>query len=81
MSWLVWLLRLVRRPWLAWPIAEGDYEAAQPYIFRTSNGGLSNTQFDLRGVFVGASLPALPLVGLGALAACLAVAGSRRLLR
>ncbi len=61
--------------------AVGDYQAQQPYILRTSNGGIVNTQSDLRGVFVGASLPALPLVGLGALAACLAVAGSRRLRR
>ena len=60
--------------------AEGDYEAS-PFIWRTTNGGSSNTRFDLRGGFVGASLPALPLVGLAALAACLAVAGSRRLLR
>ena len=61
--------------------AVGDYQAQQPYIFRTSNGGLSNTQYDLRGVFVGSSLPALPLVALAVLAACLAVAGARRLRR
>ena len=60
--------------------AEGDYEATS-FIQRTTNGGMANTLFDLRGAFVGASLPALPLVGLGALAACLAVVGSRRVLR
>jgi hypothetical protein len=49
--------------------AEGDYEAAQAYIFRTSNGGLANLQQLLRGAFVGASLPALPLLGFAALAA------------
>ena len=42
--------------------AEGDYEAS-PYIARTSNGGLANTKQEFRGRFVGASIPALPLVG------------------
>jgi hypothetical protein len=59
--------------------AEGDYEAEQFYVFRTSNGGLSNNQRRWRGAFQGASLPALPLVGFGALALGLAVIGGRAL--
>jgi len=60
--------------------AEGDYEAS-PYIRRTSNGGSANTNWELRGTFVGAGIPMLPLVGLGALATGLAVVGARTLLR
>ena len=54
-------------------------QAVTWYITRTSNGGLSNNQNFLRGTFVGAALPALPLVGFGILALGLAVAGGRRL--
>jgi hypothetical protein len=60
--------------------AVGDYESAAPYIFRTSNGGLSNNQYRLRGAFHGSSLPALPLIGFGALALSLAVIGARSLM-
>jgi hypothetical protein len=52
---------------------EGDYEAVSWYVRVTSNGGLSNSQERLRGAFVGASLPALPLAGFAALAAGLVV--------
>jgi hypothetical protein len=57
--------------------ATGSYEAASVFIIQTVNGGMANTTFRLRGAFVGASLPALPLVGIGALAAGLAVMGAR----
>jgi hypothetical protein len=60
--------------------AEGDYEAANFYVQRTSNGGLQNSSYLLRGAFQGASLPALPLVGFGALALSLAVIGGRAVL-
>jgi hypothetical protein len=56
--------------------AAGDY-AGDWYIERTSNGGITNQGFILRGAFQGASLPALPLVGFVALAASLAVVGLR----
>jgi hypothetical protein len=59
--------------------AQGDYAAAEPYIRRTSNGGLQNNLTLLRGAFQGASLPALPLVGFGALALGLAAIGARSL--
>jgi len=59
--------------------ADGDFESDQYIIFRTSNGGLSNNQSLFRGAFVGASLPALPLIGFGALALSLAVIGGRSL--
>jgi hypothetical protein len=55
----------------------GNYSGDTPYIQRTSNGGLQNSKYDMRGAFVGASLPALPLVGFGALALSLAVIGGR----
>ena len=58
----------------------GDYEAVTAYIDRTTNGGLSNTQLVLRGAFHGSSLPALPLVGFGALALSLAIIGGRSLM-
>ena len=57
--------------------AEGDYEAARFYILRTSNGGLTNRQRLLRGAFVGASVPALPLLGIALLAAGLVVIARR----
>jgi hypothetical protein len=57
--------------------AVGNYQNAAPYVFSTANGGLQNIRYALRGAFVGASLPALPLVGFGALAASLAVIGAR----
>jgi hypothetical protein len=60
--------------------AVGDYEASQWYITRTNNGGLSNTNYLLRGAFQGSGLPALPLVGFGALALSLAAIGGRTLL-
>jgi len=60
--------------------AVGDYEATEVYIYRTSSGGTSNNQRLLRGAFNGSSLPALPLVGFGALALSLAVIGGRSLL-
>ena len=58
----------------------GDYQITQPYIERTSNGGLQNSQYDMRGAFVGSALPALPLIGFGALALSLAVIGGRSLI-
>jgi hypothetical protein len=60
--------------------AAGDYQAADAYIQRTGNGGLTNSSYLLRGAFQGASLPALPLVGFGALTLGLVVIGSRSLL-
>ena len=59
--------------------AAGDYSNESPYIQRTSNGGLQNSRYDMRGAFVGSALPALPLVGFGALALSLAVIGGRAL--
>ena len=60
--------------------AEGDLEATGSYITRTASGGTSNVNHFIRGSFQGASLPALPLVGFGALAVSLAVIGGRSLL-
>jgi len=57
--------------------AEGDYSTENPYISATSNGGLQNNRNDLRGAFQGSALPALPLVGFGALALSLAAIGIR----
>lgn len=59
--------------------ATADYEAEGLFVQRTSNGGLTNRSIVLRGTFHGASLPILPLVGLGALAVGLAVMGGRTL--
>lgn len=59
--------------------ATGDLEAATWYINRTSNGGLTNIQVRIKGAFHGESLPALPLIGFGALAFALAAAGARSL--
>jgi len=61
--------------------ARGDFQAASSYVWGTFNGGLSNRQSLLRGLFVGGSVPALPLVGVGALALGLVVAGGRSALR
>ena len=55
-------------------------EAANFYIHLTLSGGMSNVGTLLRGAFVGASLPALPLVGFGALALALVVIGGRALM-
>jgi len=60
--------------------AEGDYEAT-PYIQRTSMGAMSNTIYELRGRFVGAGIPALPLVGVGAIGLGLLTFGVRSLMR
>jgi hypothetical protein len=60
--------------------ALGNYSTDSPFINRTASGGTTNTQFDMRGAFVGASLPALPLVGFVVLALSLAVIGGRALL-
>jgi hypothetical protein len=60
--------------------AVGNYQVDTPYVQRTSNGGLANSRYDLRGAFQGASLPVLPALGFAALAAGLAVIGSRSLL-
>ena len=59
---------------------EGDFENVIPYIERTSNGGLQNSDYLMRGAFSGSQLPALPLIGFGALALSLAVIGGRSLL-
>ena len=61
--------------------AEGDFEATAPYVWGTFNGGTGNRQSLLRGTFVGGGIPALPLVGLGAVALGLLVAGTRATLR
>ena len=60
--------------------ANGDAEQSSWLLIRTSNGGLSNNQYVLRGLFVGSALPALPLVGFGVLALSLAVVGGRSLM-
>ena len=60
--------------------AAGDMQSASWYMQRTSNGGLSNNMYLPRGAFVGSSLPALPLIGFGALALSLAVVGGRSLI-
>ena len=59
--------------------AEGDFESVLGYITRTSNGGLTNNGTRPRGAFIGSSLPALPMVGFGAVALGLALTGSRAL--
>jgi hypothetical protein len=61
--------------------AEGDMTAASNYIEQTNNGGTSNRQRLLRGAYVGAAIPALPLVGAGALALGLLIAGTRSVMR
>ena len=47
------------------------------YIFVTANGGLTNRTRTINGAFHGTGLPALPLVGFGALAVALLVVGAR----
>ena len=56
--------------------AQGDYQAGA-FVQRTANGGESNIQWLLRGTHVGASVPALPVIGAGALAAALLASGLR----
>jgi len=60
--------------------ADGDMQATSWFLIRTSNGGLSNNHYLMRGIFVGSALPALPLVGFGILALSLAVVGGRSLM-
>ena len=55
----------------------GNMEAQAPYIRVTATGGLTNVRHTLRGAFQGTSLPALPLMGFGALALGLSVVGFR----
>jgi hypothetical protein len=57
----------------------GDMEGANPYIQVTANGGITNNRIELRGALHGASLPALPLAGFGALACALLVVAGRAL--
>jgi len=63
----------------AFDASNGDFQITEPYIERTSNGGLQNSRYNIRGAFVGSALPALPLIGFGALALSLAVIGGRSL--
>jgi hypothetical protein len=58
--------------------AVGDLNAS-PYIEVTSTGGQTNNTVVIQGTFHGANLPALPLVGFGALAVALAAIGGRAL--
>jgi len=60
--------------------AAGNLTGTQ-YITGTFNGGTSNRQRLMRGAYVGASVPALPLIGAAALALGLAVAGTRSVMR
>ena len=60
--------------------ASGDLQGSTWMMNRTSNGGLSNNMELTRGFFTGSSLPALPLVGFGALALSLAIVGGRSLM-
>ena len=57
----------------------GDLDSSF-YFERTTNGGLTNVQYRIQGSFHGASLPALPLVGLGTLVIALGTMGARALL-
>ena len=54
----------------------GDFTSSG-YIRGTQNGGISNTVQFSRGTFFGSSLPVLPVLGFGALALGLGVAGVR----
>jgi hypothetical protein len=56
--------------------AVGDFTGS-PYILRTTSGGLTNNGNVPRGALHGSSLPALPIVGFGALAVGLVVMGAR----
>ena len=58
----------------------GDLESTQQYLTRTSNGGLSNNGNVIQAALHGSAIPALPLVGFGALALSLAAIGGRALL-
>ena len=58
----------------------GDFDATG-YIRETFNPGTFNTLLFFDGKLFGASLPALPIVGLGALAVGLLVVGARSLIR
>jgi hypothetical protein len=60
--------------------ATGDF-TSDGYVSGTFDAGLSNTIVFLSGKFFGTTLPALPIVGLGALALGLIVVGGRSLLR
>ncbi|MEZ4218028.1 MAG: hypothetical protein R3E88_16195 [Myxococcota bacterium] len=59
--------------------AGGDYQAISAYVQQTANGGESNVQWLLRGSYVGGSVPALPALGMGTLAAATAAAALRAL--
>ena len=59
--------------------ALGDLNAS-PYIEVTSTGGQTNNTIVIQGAFHGSALPALPLIGFGALAVALAVIGGRALM-
>ena len=61
--------------------AEGDFAALSNYIIQTNNGGTANRQRFLRGSYVGAGVPALPLIGAGALAIGLLAMGTRSVMR
>jgi len=54
---------------------------ATPYIIRTNNGGTANLQHLVRGAFQGSAIPALPLVGLGALGLGLVLVGGHAAIR
>jgi hypothetical protein len=60
--------------------ANGDFESVTPYLRAVLSGGIANGTVLQRGAFHGSSLPALPLVGFGALALSLAVIGGRSLM-
>lgn len=60
-----------------WSFDQAGNYSATAYIAQTANGGESNIQWVLRGSYVGASVPALPIIGFGALIAGLLVAGTR----
>jgi hypothetical protein len=58
----------------------GDFDATG-YVVSTFNPGTTNTQNFLDGKLFGTTLPALPIVGFGALALGLLVVGGRSLMR
>ena len=60
--------------------SSGDF-VATPYIDQTNNGGVGNSTYLLRGKLFGSTLPALPLLGFGALAVSLLVIGGRAVLK
>jgi len=60
--------------------AAGDYTGSV-FVYRTTNGGLNNERYALRGAFHGESLPGLPLFGMVSLGLGLGMAGSRALRR